>query len=33
MTPPTGRIFFLDLSGGRVVTANPDGTGLPTIAP
>src|SRR6267154_4176282 len=26
--PPatTGRLFFLDLSGGRVLTANPDGS-------
>jgi len=26
-----GRIFFLDLSGGRVVSANPDGSGAKTI--
>ena len=27
----TGRIFFLDLSGGRVLSANADGTGLKAI--
>jgi hypothetical protein len=27
----TGRLFFLDLSGGRVLTANPDGSDLKTI--
>src|SRR3984893_2244371 len=27
----TGRIFFLDLAGGRVLTANPDGSDLRTI--
>src|SRR3954469_20636530 len=27
----TGRIFFLDLAGGRVLAANPDGTGLTTL--
>jgi hypothetical protein len=26
-----GRIFFLDLGGGRVLSANPDGTDLRTI--
>jgi hypothetical protein len=26
-----GRLFFLDLSGGRVMTANPDGSDLKTI--
>jgi DNA-binding beta-propeller fold protein YncE len=27
----TGRIFFLDLAGGRVLSANPDGSDLKTI--
>jgi DNA-binding beta-propeller fold protein YncE len=27
----TGRLFFLDLAGGRALSANPDGTGLRTI--
>jgi hypothetical protein len=27
----TGRLYILDLGGGRVMTANPDGTGLKTI--
>src|SRR5229473_5564968 len=27
----TGRIFFLDIAGGRVLTANPDGSDLKTI--
>lgn len=27
----TGRIFFLDLGGGRVLSANPDGSDLRTI--
>jgi DNA-binding beta-propeller fold protein YncE len=27
----TGRIFFLDLGGGRVLSANPDGSGLRTV--
>jgi hypothetical protein len=27
----TGRIFFLDLGGGRVLSANPDGSDLKTI--
>jgi DNA-binding beta-propeller fold protein YncE len=27
----SGRIFFLDLGGGRVLSANPDGSGLKTI--
>src|SRR5580692_10988063 len=26
-----GRLFFLDLSGGRVVSANPDGSDMRTI--
>src|SRR5579863_5406544 len=26
-----GRLFFLDLAGGRVLSANPDGTGLTTL--
>lgn len=26
-----GRLFFLDLAGGRVLAANPDGTGLTTL--
>ena len=29
--PASGRIFFLDLSGGRVLSANPDGSELKTI--
>src|ERR1700682_4028148 len=29
--PNSGRLFFLDLGGGRVCTANPDGSGLKTI--
>jgi hypothetical protein len=29
---PTGRLFFLDLSGGRVMSCTPDGTDLKTIA-
>src|SRR4051812_26139895 len=28
----TGRIFFLDLAGGRVMSAKPDGTDLQEIA-
>jgi DNA-binding beta-propeller fold protein YncE len=28
---PVGRLFFLDLAGGRVLSANPDGTGLTTL--
>jgi DNA-binding beta-propeller fold protein YncE len=28
----SGRIFFLDLAGGRALTANPDGSDLKTIA-
>jgi DNA-binding beta-propeller fold protein YncE len=32
VTPATaGRLFFLDLSGGRVLTANPDGSDLKVI--
>jgi DNA-binding beta-propeller fold protein YncE len=27
----TGRLFFLDLAGGRILSANPDGSGLKTI--
>ena len=27
----TGRIFFLDAGGGRVLSANPDGSDLKTI--
>jgi len=27
----TGRLFFLDLGGGRILTANPDGSDLKTI--
>src|ERR1700759_3232331 len=27
----TGRIFFLDLGGGRVMSANPDGSDLKTL--
>jgi hypothetical protein len=30
-TATTGRLFFLDLSGGRVLTANPDGSDLKAI--
>lgn len=30
-TASIGRLFFLDLSGGRVLTANSDGTGLTTL--
>jgi hypothetical protein len=29
--PTVGRLFFLDLSAGRVLTANPDGSDLKTI--
>jgi sugar lactone lactonase YvrE len=29
--PTVGRLFFLDLGAGRVLTANPDGTDLKTI--
>ena len=28
---PTGRLFFLDLGGGRVLSANPDGSDLKTL--
>ena len=28
---PSGRLFFLDIGGGRVLTANPDGSDLKTI--
>jgi DNA-binding beta-propeller fold protein YncE len=31
MSPTTGRLFFLDLSAGRVLTASPDGSDLKTI--
>ena len=27
----TGRIFFLDVAGGRILSANPDGSDLKTI--
>ena len=27
----SGRLFFLDLSAGRILTANPDGSNLKTI--
>ena len=27
----SGRIFFLDIASGRVLSANPDGSGLKTI--
>ena len=30
-TPVSGKLFFLDLSGGRVLSANPDGSDLKTI--
>jgi hypothetical protein len=29
--PMSGRLFFLDLSGGRILSANPDGSDLKTI--
>src|SRR5579862_9532235 len=29
--PTSGRLFFLDLSGGRMLSANPDGSDLKTI--
>ena len=29
--PTSGRLFFLDLSGGRILSANPDGSNLKTI--
>src|SRR5579863_7676983 len=29
--PRSGRLFFLDLSGGRILSANPDGSDLKTI--
>src|SRR5271169_5785709 len=28
---PAGRLFFLDIGGGRVLSANPDGSDLKTI--
>src|ERR1700723_3925536 len=28
---PSGRLFFLDIGGGRVLSANPDGSDLKTI--
>jgi hypothetical protein len=30
-SPTSGRLFFLDLSGGRVLSANPDGSDLKTV--
>src|SRR5260370_34465778 len=30
-TTASGRLFFLDLSGGRVLSMNPDGSGKNTI--
>ena len=30
-TLTSGRLFFLDLGGGRVLSSNPDGTGLKTL--
>jgi DNA-binding beta-propeller fold protein YncE len=30
-TPAAGRLFFLDLSAGRILSANPDGSDLKTI--
>jgi hypothetical protein len=29
--PASGRLFFLDLSAGRILSANPDGSDLKTI--
>ena len=29
--PTTGRLFFLDLSAGRMLSANPDGSDLKTV--
>ena len=29
--PACGQVFFLDLSAGRILTANPDGSDLKTI--
>ena len=29
--PTSGRLFFLDLSGGRILSANPDGSDLKAI--
>ena len=29
--PTSGRLFFLDLSGGRILSANPDGSDLKTM--
>ncbi len=29
--PTYGRLFFLDLSAGRILSANPDGSDLKTI--
>ena len=29
--PTSGRLFFLDLSAGRIMSANPDGSDLKTI--
>ena len=28
---PSGRLFFLDIGGGRVLSANPDGSDLRTL--
>jgi hypothetical protein len=28
--PTSGRLFFLDLGAGRILSANPDGSGLKT---
>src|SRR6201992_2302927 len=30
-TKTVGRLYFLDLAAGRVLTSNPDGSGLKTI--
>jgi hypothetical protein len=29
--PTSGRLFFLDLSAGRILSANPDGSDLKTV--
>ena len=29
--PTSDRLFFLDLSGGRILSANPDGSDLKTV--
>jgi len=31
MSTPSGRLFFVDIGGGRVLSANPDGSDLKTI--